>query len=137
MGSIRLIIMNRYKINVFHTLMMKWILFVVMAVPISGQDVSMLLKLEDPQYISNLNWYQNLFSVTITNNEIDTIQYRIIFSLTISNSSFISGEILTGETRVGVKKGWEDEDDKKPLPQGTLDAGMPETIYNYDNNRIE
>jgi len=118
--------------------MMKWILFVIISAPIFGQNepqyVSMQLIFDDPQFISRLNWYQNLFSVTITNNENEKIQYRIIFSLTISNSSFISGEILTGETRVGRKKGW---DVTKPLPQGTLEAGMSEIISNNDFHRME
>ena len=116
--------------------MMKWILFIVMVVPIIGQapDVSLnLFPVDNPQFISRLDWDQNLFSVRVTNNEDVMVQYRVLYSLSIANSSLISGEILTGETRVGIKAGWSGG----ILPHGTLESGISETIYNNNYSRIE
>ena len=124
--------MNRYKINVFHTLMTQWILFVVMAVPMFGQDVTMeLFPVDNPHTISRLDWGQQLFWVRVTNNEDEPIQYRIVYRLQISNSPLISGTIMTGRTRVGTKQ-WDGENS-----QGYLAPNSQENVYNNNFSRID
>ena len=89
-----------------------WLIVFMMIVPLSGQsgdpDVTMELYPNDnPQMISRLGWDQNLFSVWVKNDEEEPIQYRITFTLKISNSSITPGTIMNGRTRV-VTKQWDE-----------------------------
>ena len=112
--------------------MKKWILFVIIAAPIFGQDVTMdLFPVANPQFVTSLDWNQQLFWVRVTNNENSPIQYRIVYKLRISNSPLISGTIMTGSTRVGTEQ-WDGENS-----QGYLAPNSGENVYNNDNSRIE
>jgi hypothetical protein len=88
-----------------------WLILFMMIVPLSAQndpDVTMELYPNDnPQMISRLGWDQNLFSVWVKNDEDEPIQYRITFTLKISNSSITPGTIMNGRTRVGTKQ-WDE-----------------------------
>ena len=112
-----------------------WLILFMMAVPLSGQsdlDVTMELYPNDnPQMISRLGWDQNLFSVWVKNDEEQPIQYRVEFTLKISNSSITPGTIMDGTTRVGTKQ-WDGVNG-----HGYLGSFSEENIYNNDYSKIE
>jgi len=119
---------SRIRLRIFYG----WLVLFMMAVPMSGQDVTMeLFPIDNPQTISRLDWNQQLFWVRITNNENAPIQYRIVYRLQISNSPLINGTIMTGRTRVGTKQ-WDGENS-----HGYLAANSGENVYNNDYSRIE
>ena len=125
-------IMETHKIRRYN--FYGWLLFMMIG-PLSGQsdpDVTMELYPNDnPQMISRLGWDQNLFSVWVKNDEEEPIQYRITFTLKISNSSITPGTIMNGRTRVGTKQ-WDEVNG-----HGYLGPNEWEHVFNNDYSRIE
>ena len=71
----------------------------------TGLDVDVVMSdiAEDLVGVNVYDWL-DVFSVTVTNNEAGPVQYRVIFSLVLTNSSVASGEVASGYTRLGTEK---------------------------------
>lgn len=68
--------------------------------PLEPLDVRLeALTIADDIY---LHFMELPFSVTVRNYEGFAIQYRLVFSLTVTNSPVVNGEVIFGYTRVGT-----------------------------------